>query len=121
MEGSQTAASEHKVLTALDTAWQKFGAFANEAMVELKFADVQVTEAREILSHDVILFLPKIRSFINKHAEALHSKDVAYFQNLCPPSLAELRTMEIPERISDKAFLFARVFESLLNDLARAQ
>lgn len=121
MEGFETTAGEQRVLTALDTAWQKFGKFASEAMIELQFADTDVAEAREILTYDVILFLPKIRGFLNKHKSAMDAQDVKYFQHLCPPKFAFLRDVEVPPKIAEKGFLFARVFESLLNDLARTQ
>lgn len=121
--------SDDKVLGALDTAWKKFRVFVNTSMAELDVPEVQILEARELLEHDVILFLPRMRKFLTKHEENLKEKTdqdekqkaVTYFLNLLPPELAYLRDKQIPWATIDRALLFARVFRGLLDDLARNQ
>lgn len=113
---------ETKVLTALDTAWSKLGIWAKAAMEELGLTEEETLVARELLSHDVILFLPHIRGFLNKHKAGLESRDLPYLEGLLPPSLSHLKPLSrVSEKTLDKAFLFARVFESLLDDLAQVQ
>lgn len=102
-----------KVLVALDTAWKKFGAFALEEMASLppiKNADKFVA----LLKKDVLIFIPTIRAFLNKHAAALEKKDITYFRHQAGE---EYENVEVKAETTEKAFLFARVFASLLRDL----
>jgi hypothetical protein len=104
------------VLEALDLAWSKFGAWARKTADEAGITG----EAREnlefVLARDILVLIPKIEQFLENHKEALAAGDVKHFQALAP---VEFQAREIPPAVAEKAFLFAKVFTSLLNDLQK--
>jgi len=101
-----------KVYQALDVAWQKFGVFARESMKALNLPESTREEAEVKLSIDVLAIIEQITEAIKKHYVALQNKDVLYFRLQAGP---EYEDLEIPPEMSDKFFLFARVFQSLLD------
>ena len=106
---------DRNVLKALDTLKEKFRVFALASLDELQAEGELKEKARLLLSRDIIIFLPKLQQFVVKYEADLAAKNVNVFLSLLPVELGE---KQFPAKMVDKAFLFARVFQSLMKDLS---
>jgi hypothetical protein len=103
------------VLEALDVTWSKLRAWAPEALKEIGANSEDIEKAKGALSHDVLIFVPKLKQMLADYHEPLEKRDVTFFLYLMP---AKYHHLQIPKHISDKGFLYLEVFQGLLNDLS---
>jgi len=113
MEGSETSAKD--VISAFDETWTKLRAFVKTQQEELKLPEEALLAVNTIMERDVLIFVPIMQDFFEKHKEALARRDEAYFRALAPK---EWQDVKISDETRDKAFLYMLVFQSLLRDLS---
>lgn len=115
------------VLDRLDEAYTKFLAFTKASAHHIGITEEEYRIRAAKQPKDVIVALPSIQTALDKHAKEIHKyaaareageerPDLAYFLVLAPKNTVFDHT-QIPTEVIDKAFQFARVFESLLRDL----
>lgn len=108
--------SGRTVLQALDEAWRKFGPFVLEQLTAANVDEASREKIRGYLERDVLIFVSMLQDFMLKHGAAITAKDEAYFRAFLPP---EFRDVKIQPAALEKLFLFGRVFQSLINDIAK--
>ena len=104
-----------KAMEMLEQAANKFREFVlKEVLPHFKATPEKIFEVRTLLSTSSLLWLPPMRDFLTNYGPHLEARDVDFFRALFP---VEFRNCDIPVSIQDKGFLFARVFQSILNDI----
>lgn len=118
MEGDKAAPCARKVLGAFDEAWVKLRLFVKETVLPLpQLTEKQREALQDHMARDVMIFVPVLKDFLVQHAEAITKRDITHLILQGP---AEVHDVKFSEAAIDKAFLFIRVFESLLKDLERS-
>lgn len=104
-----------KALHMLDEAIEKFRKFVLDVVLpHFGASPEKIYEVRTIMNIDSLLFVPPLRDFLCNYAPQLEARNVDFFRALFP---VEFRNVEIPVSFQEKGFLFARVFQSILNDI----
>lgn len=104
-----------KALQTLDIAIDKLRTWVLTVVLpHFKASEEEIYRIRTLMNIDSLLFVPPLRDFLVSYKQQLETKDINFFRALFPP---EYKNAEIPVSLQEKGFLFAQVFESILNDI----
>lgn len=102
---------QRKVLDSLDSTWVKLAAFAHELSRKYPQADLPL----HLFECDVLTVIPDMQTAFGRPGvcEKIQEGDVEWFRAQAP---VHLQAIPFEEAEIRRAFLFAKVFMSLLDD-----
>lgn len=107
------------VLASFDEVFAKLRIWAPNALAEIGAKPADIEKINFLLKLDTLVHIGALKQHFDKHSKRLLSKDVNYVRdNFLPP---EYRTVEIPQHLVEKGFLYIEVIAELLEQLKKLE
>lgn len=110
---------ETSILQDLDTVFNKLRIWLPAVLLQVRAKPTDIAKVEQVLSLDMLVLIPSLRTLLKNHGKALLKRDVNYCRAVIFPP--EYREVEIPKEIIDKGFDYVEVINELLEELSKVE
>lgn len=107
------------VLKSFDEVFAKLRVWAPAALAEIGAKPADIEKINFLLKLDTLVHIGALKQHFHKHSQQLLSKNAEYVRDVILPP--EYRTVEIPQHLLDKGFLYVEVIAELLEQLEKLE